>query len=428
MPRSLRWQKHKEFAVPFMTNEGEEEMIQIAILGYGTVGSGVAEVFRTNQELIDRRAGVPVRVKYVLDLRDFPGDPVEEVLTHDFQDILQDPEVKVVAEVMGGLKPAYDFTKQCLESGKSVCTSNKELVAAHGPELMRIAQEHHVNYLYEASCGGGIPIIRALNEALTADEIDEISGILNGTTNYILTEMTENGADFEAVLKEAQELGYAERNPEADIEGHDAQRKIAILSSIAFGKTVHYEDVHTEGITKITPVDIAYAKKLKMQIRLLASGYRSEGKYYAIVAPFLVEKKHPLYSVNGVFNAIFVKGNMLGDAMFYGSGAGKLPTASAVAADVIEAVKSEGKTLYSGWGEGKIGLSSLDTLNRRFFVRIPADRAEAAKEVFGEQIRLFDVEEAPDEKGFLTEVLTEKEFEEKASALGDVISRLRVNM
>ncbi len=403
-------------------------MAQIAILGYGTVGSGVAELFRTNQALIDQRAGEEIRVKYVLDLRDFPGDPVEDILTHDFTDILQDPEVRVVAEVMGGLKPAYEFTKQCLEAGKSVCTSNKELVAARGAELMRIAKEHHVNYLYEASCGGGIPIIRALNESLTADDIFEISGILNGTTNYILTEMTEKGVNFDEALHQAQEFGYAERNPEADIEGYDAQRKIAILSSIAFGSTVDYQKIHTEGISDISPIDIAYAKKLDMQIRLLASSFKEGGKYYAMVAPVLVEHTHPLYSVNGVFNAIFVKGNMLGDAMFYGSGAGKLPTASAVAGDILKAVKAEGKTLYSGWQDGEITLSPLDTSDRIFFVRIPADRIEDAKTAFGSGIREIRIEEKPEETGFLTEAVTEKEFKERSEKLGCIIGRIRVNM
>ncbi len=403
-------------------------MAQIAILGYGTVGSGVAEVFRTNQALIDQRAGEEIRVKYVLDLRNFPGDPVEDVLTHDFNDILNDPEIRVVAEVMGGLKPAYEFTKQCLEAGKSVCTSNKELVAARGAELMQIAKEHHANYLYEASCGGGIPIIRALNESLTADDIFEISGILNGTTNYILTEMTEKGVNFDAALKQAQEFGYAERNPEADVEGYDAQRKIAILSSIAFGSTVDYQAIHTEGISDITPIDIAYAKKMDMQIRLLASSFKEDGKYYAMVAPVLVEHTHPLYSVNGVFNAIFVKGNMLGDAMFYGSGAGKLPTASAVAGDIIKAAEAEGKTLYSGWKDGEITLSPLDTSDRIFFVRIPADRFEDAKTVFGSGIQKICIDEKPEETGFLTGAVTEKEFKELSEKLGCVIGRIRVNM
>lgn len=403
-------------------------MAKIAILGYGTVGSGVAEVFWTNEKLIDERAGEEIRIKYVLDLRDFPGDRVEAVLTHDFSDIVNDPEVTVVAEVMGGMKPAYDFTKQCLMAGKSVCTSNKELVAAKGPELMRIAREHHVNYLYEASCGGGIPIIRAMNESLNADDLSEISGILNGTTNYILTEMTENGTDFGDALKRAQELGYAERNPEADVEGYDAQRKIAILSSIAYGKTVYYEDIHTEGISGVTPIDIEYAKKLKMKIRLLASSFREKGKYYAMVAPVLVEHTHPLYSVDGVFNAIFVKGNMLGDAMFYGSGAGKLPTASAVTADMIQAVKAGDTVLYSNWKEEEADLSPLDSSSRRFFVRVPVDKREEAIRVFGMDAEQVSLEERPEETALITGIMTEQEFEQKAAKLGGILGWIRINM
>ena len=406
-------------------------MVQIAVLGYGTVGSGVVEVLNTNQKIIDKKAGQEVRIKYVLDLRDFPGDPVEKVLTHDFNDILNDPEVKVVVEVMGGLKPAYDFTKQLLLAGKSVCTSNKELVAAHGPELIEIAKERKINYLFEASCGGGIPIIRSLNASLTADEIDEITGILNGTTNYILTEMAEKGSKFEDVLKDAQAKGYAEKNPEADVEGYDACRKIAILSSLAFGSTVSYEDIYTEGITKITPEDLMYAKKLGMSVKLLASSRKTEHdgkeKFYAMVAPFLVSEDHPLYCVNGVFNAIFVHGNMLGDAMFYGSGAGKLPTASAVAGDVVDAVKHLGKNIMTYWSENKLELSPMDNSSKRFFVRIPVSKFEEAKKVFGDGISEISLPELKTECGFETGMLTEKEFDEKSSALGCVISRIRFN-
>ena len=400
-------------------------MIKIAILGFGTVGSGVYNVFNTNSEKIAGRVGDGIEVKYVLDLRDFPGNPVEDVLTHEFSDIVNDPEVKVVAEVMGGIKPAYDFTKQCLEAGKSVCTSNKELVAAHGPELIKIAKEHNASYLFEASCGGGIPVIRALNEALTADVIDEISGILNGTTNYILTEMTQKGAAFDDVLKDAQDMGYAERNPEADIEGHDAQRKIAILSSLAFGKTVDYRDVYTEGITKITPADIEFAKAMDCVIKLLAYGAKKDDGYYAMVAPFMVKKSHPLHSVDGVFNAIFVHGNMLGDAMFYGSGAGSLPTASAVAADVIEAAKNPGKNLKTEWGEGEIRLSSIDSFKGRFFVRVPADKADEVKKIFGDDIRCIESENDRSELGFVTDVLSEKEFETKTEGLEFILSTIR---
>ena len=316
-------------------------MINIAVLGYGTVGSGVVEVINKNHASINKRAGQEVNIKYVLDLRDFPGDPVEKVLVHDYNVIVNDPEVKIIVEVMGGIKPAYDFTKQALEAGKSVCTSNKELVAAHGAELLAIAKANNVNFLFEASVGGGIPIIRPLNQSLTADEITEITGILNGTTNYILSKMTDEGKSFEEVLKRAQEKGYAERNPEADVEGYDACRKIAILTSLALGKQVDYQDIYTEGITKITKTDIEYAKALHASIKLLGtSKWEDDGKIYSMVAPFMIDSDHPLGHVNGVFNGIFVNGNMLGDTMFYGKGAGKLPTASAVVADVVDALKN----------------------------------------------------------------------------------------
>ena len=257
-------------------------MIQIAVLGYGTVGSGVVEVINTNHSSINKKAGEEINIKYVLDLRDFPGDPIQEKIVHDFDVILNDPEIKIVVEVMGGVEPAYTFTKKALLAGKSVCTSNKELVARHGAELLEIARERNINYLFEASCGGGIPIIRPLNSSLTADEIDEITGILNGTTNYILTEMAEKGSDFADVLKEAQNLGYAERNPEADVEGYDACRKIAILSSLAFGRQVDYEDIYTEGISKITATDIKYAKAMGQMIKLLAVSRKVDGSFYAM--------------------------------------------------------------------------------------------------------------------------------------------------
>ena len=287
-------------------------MISVAVLGYGTVGSGVVEVFRQNQEKIDRCAGDQVRIKYVLDLRDFPEDPVQELIVHDFEKIVSDESVDIVVEVMGGLEPAYTFVKRSLEAGKNVVTSNKALVAAHGAELLKTAKENHVNYLFEASVGGGIPIIRPLVSSLTADEIEEITGILNGTTNYMMTKMFYEGADYDEVLKEAQANGFAERNPEADVEGMDACRKIAILSSIVSGKQVDFRDIYTEGITKITVQDMRYAKQMNAVIKLLATMKRDEEKLEAVVAPFILPAEHPLASVNGVFNAIFVHGNALG--------------------------------------------------------------------------------------------------------------------
>jgi len=345
-------------------------MIQIAVLGYGTVGSGVVEVINTNYESISKKAGDEINVKYVLDLRDFPEDAIQEKIVHDFDVILQDSEIKIIAEVMGGVEPAYTFTKKALLAGKSVCTSNKELVARHGAELLQIAQDKNVNYMFEASCGGGIPIIRPLNSSLTADEIDEITGILNGTTNYILTEMIQNGSEFDEVLKRAQELGYAERNPEADVEGHDACRKIAILSSLATGQQVDFEDIYTEGITGISATDIKYAKAMSKTIKLLAFSRKVDNRFYAIVAPMLIGATDPLYSVNGVFNAIFVHGNVLGDAMFYGSGAGKLPTASAVVADIIDEARHLNGNVRSFWSSKKLEITDISKSKRRFFVRV----------------------------------------------------------
>ena len=403
-------------------------MIQIAVLGYGTVGSGVVEVLRTNQNLIDRRTGDELRLKYVLDLRDFPGDPVESVLVHDFETIVGDPEVQVVVEVMGGVEPAYTFTKRCLLAGKSVCTSNKALVAAHGAELLAIAKEKNVNYLFEASVGGGIPIIRPLQTCLTGDEITEISGILNGTTNYILTNMTCGGVNFDDVLKDAQEKGYAERNPEADVEGYDACRKIAILTSLISGKKVDFEDIYTEGITKITTEDILYAKKLGRVIKLLARSKKAaDGKYYAMVAPFLLDAEHPLYSVNGVFNAIFVVGNMLGDSMFYGSGAGKLPTASAVVGDIVDAAKHRNENQGFYWSEEKLTLGDTKDDRRRFLVRVKGDaKADAAA-----MEALFGTIEPVDaglegEFGFVTESLSEAEYAERAAKTDAVLNRIRM--
>lgn len=398
-------------------------MANLAILGYGTVGSGVYEVIKTNQELINKRVGAELNIKYVLDLRDFPGDPVEEVLVHDYEVIVNDPEVDVVAEVMGGIEPAYTFTKKALLAGKSVCTSNKALVAEHGTELMQIAKEKNVNYMIEASCGGGIPIIRPLNASLTGDEMEEVTGILNGTTNYILSKMTSEGSDFDEVLKEAQAKGYAERNPEADVEGHDAQRKIAILSTLAYGAYLDYKDVYTEGITKITATDIKYAKELGVAIKLLATSKKVGDQYYAMVSPVMIGSANPLYSVNDVFNAIFVHGNMLGDAMFYGSGAGKLPTASAVVGDIVECAKHLGENVPNNWSDQPLNLISKDQVENRFFVRVAAEDKEKAAELFGE-VEEVAVADVAGEYAFVTEAMAEAQFEAKAADL-NVISRIR---
>ena len=402
-------------------------MIEAAIYGYGNIGSGVAEVIEKNQDRIERAVGQGVHVKYVLDLREFEGDPVREKLVHDVDTIVNDPEVKIVCETMGGNEPAYTFTKKALMAGKSVCTSNKELVANHGAELIKIAAEHHCNYFFEASVGGGIPIIRTLNNALKQENILDISGIVNGTTNYILTKMERDGAAFADVLKEAQELGFAERNPEADVEGYDACRKIAILSSLMSGKSVDYQDIYTEGITKLTTEDFLYAKKMGRTIKLLAMSKLTEDGYLAMVSPVLIGQEHPLYSVNGVFNAVFVKGNMLGDSMYYGSGAGKLPTASAVAADVIEAARFMGTHLQIDWAEEKIALADLPSSRRRFFVRLERDKVPEAKAAaeFGNG-RVVFLESLPEEYGYITPVMSEREFAEKFEKIDGAISRIRI--
>ncbi len=402
-------------------------MVYAAILGYGTVGSGVAHVLSENSEMIAWKAGEEVRVKYILDLRDFPGDPNADKVIHDFNKILEDPQVTVICETMGGLEPAYTFSKQSLLAGKSVCTSNKELVAAHGPELLRLAREHNCNYLFEASVGGGIPIIRPMNYSLTAEVIDGITGILNGTTNYILTRMKQDGADFETVLKEAQEKGYAERNPEADVEGHDACRKIAILSSLMLGKTVHYEDIYTEGITAITTEDFLYAKKLDRTVKLLAMSKLQEEGCFVMVAPFMISNDNPLHGIQDVFNAVFVHSNMLGDSMYYGRGAGKLPTASAVVSDVVDCARHQGKTVMCLWDEEEIKPLDYRLAVRRFFVR--ADQtlmSEAqARELFG-GIEVIRLEEKPQEYGFVTPPMTEAAFERIRSGVEGILGRIRL--
>lgn len=399
-------------------------MINVAVLGYGTVGSGVVEVIEKNKDMVNKKSAQELEVKYILDLRDFPGDPYEDKVIHDFNTILHDDSVTIVCETMGGVGAAYQFTKQALERGKSVCTSNKELVAKHGPELLQIAREHNCNYLFEASVGGGIPIIRPLNYSLTAEKIEAINGILNGTTNYILSKMEKEGADFAAVLKEAQDKGYAERNPEADVEGYDACRKIAILTSLAFGSTVKFEEIQTEGITKISTADFAYAEKLGCVVKLLATSFKKDEKVYAITAPFLIDATHPLYNVNDVLNGIYIHGNVIGDVMFFGAGAGKLPTASAVVADVVDCVKHKGRNVMTLWSYEKLELGSAMEVERTFFVRIK-DRAalEKAKEAF-HAVQTVTVDGLDDEFGLVTANMTEQAFAQ-AAAQFDVAGRIR---
>lgn len=399
-------------------------MVNIGIVGFGTVGSGVFEVINKNSKSIARRVGDEIRVKRICDRKDFENEEVAKLITRNFEDLIKDEEISVIVETMGGTSPAYDFVKAALMAGKSVCTSNKELVAKFGTELIEIAKANNVSFLFEASVGGGIPIIRPINQALTADKIMEIKGILNGTTNYILTKMAREGADYHSALKEAQDLGYAERNPEADVEGHDSCRKIAILTSLAYGKQVDFEEIYTEGITGITKEDMDYAKALDASVKLIGESRRESGVVYARVAPALVSSNHPLYSVNDVFNAIFVKGNMLGDAMFYGRGAGKLPTASAVVADVIDAVKHAGSHIVTIWSNEKLELGNIKNARQRFFVRVQSEDKAKAKEIFG-RIEEVKSEKVKGEFAFITEEISEEEFSEKALGV-KLINRIRI--
>ncbi|MBQ9302892.1 homoserine dehydrogenase [Butyrivibrio sp.] len=401
-------------------------MAKVAVLGYGTVGSGVVEVLDTNANEVAKSAGEKIELKYILDLRDFPGDKHESQVVHDINIILDDPEVDVICETMGGIEPAFTFEKQALSKGKCVCTSNKELVAAHGPELVELAKENGVSYLFEASVGGGIPVLRSINDSLKHEKIDSITGILNGTTNYILTKMDKEGVGFATVLKKAQEKGYAERNPEADVEGYDACRKIAILSSLMSGKHVDYEDIYTEGITHISIEDFEYARALNMAIKLLAMCKRNENGFFTIVAPFLIPYEHPLANVNGVFNAINVHGNMLGDVMFYGKGAGKNATASAVVADVIDMVKHKGKHIEVNMNSEKAKLTSKDNAVRRFFVRVPESLKDQATELFGSDIDVVKRNSVSGEFAFITDLISEKDFEEKLWKLDSVKGYIRL--
>ncbi|MBQ3544800.1 MAG: homoserine dehydrogenase [Lachnospiraceae bacterium] len=403
-------------------------MINIAVLGYGTVGSGVVEVIKTNQDIVNKKAGEDINIKYVLDLREFPGDPVMDILVHDYDVILNDPEVEIVAEVMGGVNPAYQFVKAALEKGKSVCTSNKELVAKHGPELIEIAKKNNRNFFFEASVGGGIPIIRPLIQCITADDVTHITGILNGTTNYILTKMCKEGLDFDTVLKEAQDLGYAERNPSADVDGFDACRKIAILTSLAYGKHVDFEDIYTEGITKITDTDFKYANSIGCSVKLFGEATKVDGNIYASVAPVMISGDNPLFSVNGVFNGILVNGNVLGDVMFYGSGAGKLPTASAVVSDIVDAVKNLNTNIAIEWTDEKLELADYKTSEKKFFVRVNgtvADKLSEVESAFG-KVEVITLDELKDEFAFITEVMSENKYEEAAAKVDGIVTRIRM--
>lgn len=403
-------------------------MKNIAVMGFGTIGSGVVEVLEENKTIIAGRLGDEVSVKYILDLRDFPGTAIENKIVHDFEVIAKDEEIQVVVETMGGLNPAYPFVKACLEAKKHVVTSNKALVAAHGTELLAIARENQVNFMFEASVGGGIPIIRPLYQSLAAERISEISGILNGTTNFILTKMDKEGECFEDALTKAQELGYAERNPEADVEGHDTCRKIAILTAMATGKEINYEEIHTEGITKITDVDFRYAQRLGCSIKLFGSSQMDGDRVHAWVAPVLIKPSHPLFSVSDVYNGILVKSNMLGTSMYYGSGAGKLPTASAVVADIVEALKNANQNVTLGWGANKQLIEPADTASHLFFLRI-AGRFEKMKDVVEEAFGPTEpiVLEYLDEFAIITPKMTVGQYRAAAKKVRGIRQMIRAD-
>ena len=402
--------------------------MKIAIMGFGVVGSGVGEIISTTGASLMKRCGEEIEIAKILDLRDFP-DSKFKCFTKDFNDILNDPEIGLVVEVMGGTKPAYDFTKQLLLAGKHVVTSNKELVAKHGTELLKIAKDNNINYLFEASVGGGIPIIRPLYSSLVSNELTDIIGILNGTTNYILTQMIKNGATFEAALKGAQENGYAEKDPTADVEGFDTCRKIAILASLAFGKAVDSEKIETEGITKITLEDVEYAAEFGGVIKLVGMTDRAENGVYARVCPVILKKDHPLAGIDDVFNGILVRGEGLGDVMFYGRGAGSLPTASAVVSDVIDIVKHKHKHIELGWTEGEEGyLRDASEQAFRFYVRLSgASSADFCREGFN--VITLDGEKYANEFAIFTPEMTGNEFEEfkKAELSGyDILGSIRL--
>lgn len=398
-------------------------MINIAILGYGVIGSGVYTVINENQATVSKSAGDEVRVKAVLDLRDFPGSPVEKVLTHDVNDILNDDEIDIVVEVMGGTGAAYKFVKAALLAGKSVVTSNKALVAAYGPELIQIAKEKNINFMFEASVGGGIPIIRPLLRCLNADVLLEISGILNGTTNFILSKMYDEGSAFEPTLKEAQANGYAEADPTADVEGADACRKIAILTALANGRYVDFEDLSCKGITAITDTDIAYAKALNKKIKLLATSRLADGKIYGEVAPCMIDSSNPLYAVDGVMNAILVKGNMLGNVMFYGAGAGSLPTASAVVSDIICECRHLHENLPVEMKSEKLDIADSGELADRYFIRMSADTVVPKSIPIECEIT---IPQAQDEKAVITDMITGNDLNAALGQMSGMIGYIKV--
>ena len=407
-----------------------ENVIKAALLGFGTVGTGVYKVLKNQEKEMSAKIGCKVEIKKIL-VRNIEkaAAKIEDasLLTSQWDEIINDPEIEIVIELMGGINPAKEYILSALKAGKHVVSANKDLIAVHGHELLDAAHESKVDFLFEAAVAGGIPIIRPLKQCLAGNHMTEVMGIVNGTTNFILTKMTQEGMEFKDALALATELGYAEADPTADIEGLDAGRKVAILASVAFNSRVVFNDVYTEGITKITPEDMEYAAKLGRTIKLLGTSRRlADGTCYAMVAPFMLGQNSPLYSVNDVFNAVFVHGNMLGDAMFYGSGAGKLPTASAVVGDIVDAAKHLHVNIVTNWNSTPAVLKPLDEVTGKFFVRIKKEAAEEAKKVFGD-VEIISLGQLPQECAFITDEMTQGAFEEKLAQIGDqVLAKIRV--
>ena len=395
-------------------------MIQIAIMGLGTVGTGVAKVVAENARQIERKLGEPLQVKTVL-VRHFKDGPYRQLMTDDFTKIEEDEAIRVVVETIGGVEAAYEYTKRALNAGKHVVTANKQLVAEKGAELLALAKKRGVNYLFEASVGGGIPVLHPLTQCMAANRIDEVYGILNGTTNYILTRIVRAGATFADALKEAQEKGYAEADPTADVEGVDAGRKICILADLAFGRQVDPADVPMEGISRLSLRDVKIAQRAGYRIKLLGRAVRLPGGRTAYVAPHLIPEEQPLASVDDVFNAVVVRGNATGEVMFYGQGAGELPTASACVADVMEALQSSPRREEIGWEADPAGFEDPQTLRSRYYFRIDGSLSAAAA-AFG-QVEVLS--EDGGETAFLTDCISGAEAGKQADGLR-ILARLRV--
>jgi homoserine dehydrogenase len=401
-------------------------MINIAILGFGVVGSGVAEVMETNAERISKGAGEDVRVKYIVDIRDFPGSPFSGLFTKDFSTVERDPDISVVVETVGGVGAALDFTRRCLAAGKNVVTSNKELVASHGYELIKLAKERNVNYFFEASVGGGIPILRPITQCLAANEISEIFGILNGTTNYVLTSMIKQGQSPGFALKQAREKGYAEADPADDIDGHDACRKICILAALCFGRHVYPEYVATEGIGRVSLEDAEYAGRIGYKIKLLGRAFLApDGKIAAYVAPHLISEDKLLSSVDGVMNGIVVRGNAIGEVLFYGAGAGKLPTASAIAADVIDSAKHASARKRIEWEDGSPErMYGIEQLESRWYIRSPAEPDKLAGSFSPGKIKIIS-DPNSGQAAFTTPVMSARAISERMDGI-PMLSNFRI--